>query len=61
MGSARELTCPAIGGIGAQLSHFFDRLAAIPMPEHMVALIDELERTYAFEGVEDEPAESLKA
>ena len=46
MGSASYPTYPAVSGLGDRLSHFFDRLTALPMPEHMLALIEELERTH---------------
>ena len=47
MGSARYPTYPAVTGLGDQLAHFFDRLSALPMPDHMMALIEELERAHS--------------
>lgn len=56
MGSASYPTYPAVSGLGDQLSHFFDRLTALPMPEHMMALIEELERTHALEAAPEAAA-----
>lgn len=73
MGSARHPTFPpaadspaggaSVAGLGDQLVHFFDRLSALPMPDHMIALIEELERTHAVAAPRDieEATESLKA